>query len=90
MVISEHVVNPWRTEGSVAARFMQVVYTLLGFTFFMCEMQRHTGQFLREAGEWETFDLKYYGAKDAVPFLVGELIKKHGSMDRSYAEALKE
>jgi SAM-dependent methyltransferase len=78
MVVCEHVVNPWRTEGSVPARFMQMVYTLGGWPFFMggCELQRHTLEFLREAGEWEKFDLKFVGPKDGIPFVVGELVKK--------------
>jgi SAM-dependent methyltransferase len=77
MVICEHVVNPWRTEGKVMARIMQVVYTLLGWPFFMggCQLQRHTELFLREAGEWEKFDLQYVAPKDAIPFVVGDLIK---------------
>jgi SAM-dependent methyltransferase len=92
MVICEHVANPWRTEGTMPARFMQLVYTILGWPFFMggCELQRHTSEFLRDAGEWDHFELKYFGAKDAIPFVVGELIKKHGSLDKSYAEAVKE
>lgn len=78
MVICEHVANPWRTEGRIAARFMQMVYTALGWPFFMagCKIQRHTLEHLRDAGEWERFDLKYYGADMVVPFIVGELIKK--------------
>jgi SAM-dependent methyltransferase len=94
MVICEHVANPWRTEGRVAARFMQLVYTLLGWPFFMggCELQRHTPDYLRDAGEWDKYDLKYYGPKDAIPFLVGELIKKgHPEAgELTYAEAVKE
>ncbi|KAJ4994491.1 hypothetical protein SVAN01_00320 [Stagonosporopsis vannaccii] len=89
MVICEHVVNPWRTEGRLLARLMQVVYTLLGWPFFMggCQLQRHTPEYLRNAGEWDKFDLKYYGPKDAIPFVVGELIKKGG---KSYAQVVKE
>ena len=77
MVICEHVVNPWRTEGRVMARIMQLVYTVLGWPFFLggCNLQRHTEVFLREAGEWEKFELQYVGEKDVVPFVVGELIK---------------
>ncbi|KAH7398956.1 S-adenosyl-L-methionine-dependent methyltransferase [Phaeosphaeria sp. MPI-PUGE-AT-0046c] len=92
MVICEHVVSPWRTDGAMLARLMQVVYTLLGWPFFMggCELQRHTPEYLRDAGEWDQFELKYYGPKDTIPFVVGELIKKHGSLDKSYAEAVKE
>jgi SAM-dependent methyltransferase len=89
MVICEHVANPWRTEGSLPARLMQVVYTLAGWPFFMggCELQRHTPELLRNAGEWDKFDLKYYGPKDVIPFVVGELVKKG---EKSYAEVVKE
>ncbi|CAI6257731.1 unnamed protein product [Periconia digitata] len=78
MVICEHVVNPWRTEGRLAARLMQVVYTIAGWPFFMggCELQRHTPECLREAGEWDSFKLEYVAPKDAIPFVVGELVKK--------------
>lgn len=78
MVVCEHVANPWRTEGRLAARLMQVVYTIAGWPFFMggCELQRHTVEFLGEAGEWESFGLEYVGAKDTIPFVVGELVKK--------------
>jgi SAM-dependent methyltransferase len=92
MVICEHVANPWRTEGDTAARFMQLVFTLLGWPFLMggCELQRHTMDYLRDAGEWDKFDLKYYAPRDVVPFVVGELTKKHGSHDKSYAAVVKE
>ncbi|KAH7075653.1 S-adenosyl-L-methionine-dependent methyltransferase [Paraphoma chrysanthemicola] len=92
MVVCEHVANPWRTEGAMPARLMQAVYTLLGWPFFMggCELQRHTLDYLRDAGEWDQFELKYYGPRDVIPFVVGELIKKHASLDKSYAAAVKE
>lgn len=78
MVICEHVVNPWRAEGSVAARFMQIVFTVLGWPFFMggCALQRHTVEFLRRAGEWEKFDLEFVAPKDVLPWALGELVKK--------------
>jgi SAM-dependent methyltransferase len=78
MVICEHVVNPWRTKGSMLARFMQFVYTVLGWPFFMggCELQRHTADYLRDAGEWKEFNLEYVEPKSAIPFVVGELIKQ--------------
>lgn len=77
MVVCEHVVNPWRSEGRLLARVMQVVFTVLGWPFFMggCELQRHTPEFLREAGEWKKFDLKYVEPATTIPFIVGELIK---------------
>ncbi|KAL5398782.1 hypothetical protein PMIN02_001157 [Paraphaeosphaeria minitans] len=78
MVICEHVVNPWQTEGSIAARVMQFVYATMGWSFFLggCEMQRDTREYLREAGEWETFQLQYVQPENVVPYVVGELIKK--------------
>ncbi|KAF2730505.1 hypothetical protein EJ04DRAFT_444990 [Polyplosphaeria fusca] len=80
MVICEHVAVPWRTEGSLAARFVQIVTTLLGWPFFVgCELQRHTLDHLREAAGsegWEKFDLQYVEPKTMVPFIVGELRKK--------------
>ncbi|KAF2263180.1 S-adenosyl-L-methionine-dependent methyltransferase [Lojkania enalia] len=81
MVICEHVVNPWRTEGRIAARAMQLFYTLLGWPFFMggCELQRHTFDYLKEAaGEegWASFNLQYIEPKTTVPFIVGELKKR--------------
>lgn len=92
MVVCEHVANPWRTEGRLLARLAQVAYTLIGWPFFMggCELQRKTYDALRDAGEWDQFDLKYYRADEALPFIVGELIKKGDTMDKSYAEAVKE
>lgn len=77
MVVCEHVINPWRTEGRYLARAFQAVYTLMGWPFFMggCELQRHTEEYLKRAGEWKKFDLKYYEQRSCVPFIVGELIK---------------
>ncbi|KAF2866064.1 hypothetical protein BDV95DRAFT_584815 [Massariosphaeria phaeospora] len=78
MVICEHVVNPWRTEGRFFARLSQLAFTLLGWPLFMggCELQRHTVDYLKDAGEWDLFDLKYYQPRDPIPFVVGELKKK--------------
>ncbi|KAF2850914.1 hypothetical protein T440DRAFT_74646 [Plenodomus tracheiphilus IPT5] len=91
MVICEHVVNPWSTEGRLLARLAQIVYTLFGWSFVMgnCELQRPTYDYLRDAGEWDQFDLKYYRTKEALPFIVGELIKKGETAEESHAEAIK-
>jgi hypothetical protein len=47
-------------------------------SFFIggCELQRDTLEYLRDAGEWDKFDLKNYTPKDVTPFIVGELIKE--------------
>ncbi|ORY18841.1 hypothetical protein BCR34DRAFT_621323 [Clohesyomyces aquaticus] len=82
MVVCEHVVNPWRTpEGSVVGRLAQVVYTLLGWPFFMggCELQRHTPEFLTEAAGkdgWASESFEYVEPTNAFPFYVGELRKR--------------
>lgn len=81
MVICEHVVNPWRSEGSMLARIAQLVYTLLGWPFFMggCELQRHTEVYLKDAAGpqgWDKFELQYVEPKFAIPFIVGELRKR--------------
>jgi SAM-dependent methyltransferase len=91
MVICEHVVNPWRTEGRAIARLMQLMYTILGWPFFLggCNLQRHTEIFLREAGEWEKFDLQYVGPQDCIPFVTGELIKAGKPEPKTNKPALK-
>ncbi|KAF2470643.1 uncharacterized protein BDR25DRAFT_303693 [Lindgomyces ingoldianus] len=81
MVICEHVVNPWRSEGSILARLAQFVYTAMGWPFFMggCELQRRTPEYLREAAGkegWAQFQLEYVDPKVAVPFVIGELRKR--------------
>jgi SAM-dependent methyltransferase len=81
MVICEHVVNPWATEGSYLGRVMQIVITVLGWPFFMggCEVQRNTLEYLKQAaGEegWDKFDLQYVEPRGTIPFIVGELRKK--------------
>lgn len=77
MVVCEHVVVPWRTEGTLLARGFQALYSILGWPFFMggCELQRHTEEYLKNAGEWKKFELKYVDPHVAIPFIVGELIK---------------
>ncbi|RMZ82027.1 hypothetical protein DV737_g2294, partial [Chaetothyriales sp. CBS 132003] len=52
LLFCEHVVNPWRTtKGSLLARALQTVYSLLGWTFFVgnCHLTRSTAQVLVNA-----------------------------------------
>ncbi|KAF2016974.1 hypothetical protein BU24DRAFT_420017 [Aaosphaeria arxii CBS 175.79] len=74
LVVCEHVVN----QRSAFARGMQMLYMLLGWSFFMggCELQRDTERFLREAGEWERVEIEQVGSMDTIPYIVGELFKK--------------
>ncbi|KAL1605317.1 hypothetical protein SLS60_004865 [Paraconiothyrium brasiliense] len=89
MIICEHVVNTWRTEGCIDARVTQSVYSILRWSFFLggCEMQRHTCKLLREVGEWESFQLQYVEPKSVVPFVVGELIKKLRQLALQYPKS---
>lgn len=81
LIVCEHVVNPWRTEGSYVGRFMQFAYTVLGWPFFMggCELQRHTPEWVNEAAGpdgWEKVQVRYVEQKTVIPFWVGELRKR--------------
>ncbi|KAF1978092.1 hypothetical protein BU23DRAFT_587132 [Bimuria novae-zelandiae CBS 107.79] len=78
VVVRGHFANPWRTEGSIVGSAMQFLYSVAGWSFFLggCELQRHTAEFLREAGEWDKIQLQCEDPKGVIPFVVGELIKK--------------
>ncbi|OCK85736.1 hypothetical protein K432DRAFT_377384 [Lepidopterella palustris CBS 459.81] len=81
MIVCEHVINPWQESGSVLARVMQVVYTVLGWPFFMgnCHVDRDTKKYLQEAAGkdgWASVKLEYVEPKTAIPFVVGELVKR--------------
>lgn len=83
MLVCEHVVNPWTTrKGSMLARGFQVLYTLLGWSFFMgdCHMNRDTGKILREVAEgdggWESVDLDSHFEWSTLPYVSGVLVKR--------------
>ncbi|KAK5204152.1 hypothetical protein LTR41_010124 [Exophiala xenobiotica] len=77
LMVVEHIRNPWTKNGSVLGRFMQILYTLLGWTFFLagCEMGRDTASSLRKAGNWEAVELKTNFEWSALPYLSGTLTK---------------
>ncbi|KAF2749045.1 hypothetical protein M011DRAFT_466162 [Sporormia fimetaria CBS 119925] len=77
LVVCEHVVNPWKTEGRFVARALQWVYSVMGWPFFMggCELQRDTEDYLRRGGVWKRVSLGYVEPETTIPFIVGELIK---------------
>lgn len=84
LLVCEHVVNPWTTKkGSIISRGFQVLYTMLGWSFFMgdCHMNRDTGKFLREVakadGGWESVELEPHFGWSTLPYVSGELVKKN-------------
>jgi SAM-dependent methyltransferase len=79
LMVVEHIKNPWRTKGSLLGRLAQIVYHLLGWTFFLggCEMNRDTPTVLRRAAAWEAVELKTYFEWSALPYVAGTLTKKY-------------
>jgi len=77
LMVVEHIKNPWTKNGSIAGRLMQILYTALGWTFFLagCDMNRDTAVALRGAGAWEAVDLKTHFEWAALPYLSGTLTK---------------
>ncbi|KIW59515.1 hypothetical protein PV05_03959 [Exophiala xenobiotica] len=77
LMVVEHIRNPWTKNGSVLGRFMQILYTVLGWTFFLagCEMGRDTASSLKKAGQWEAVELKTNFEWSALPYLSGTLTK---------------
>ncbi|KAL2372554.1 hypothetical protein RJ035_003427 [Blastomyces gilchristii] len=93
LVVCEHVRNGWsiccgrmrgREGASIVARFMQVVYTLLGWEFFMgdCHLNRDTERVLREVAEeagdggWEKVDVQRWFEWSVLPYVAGTLVKR--------------
>lgn len=84
MLICEHVMNPWWTrKGSMIARGLQLVYSLLGWSFFMgdCSMNRDTGKILKdvasEDGGWEYVELDSHFGWSPMSYVSGMLVKKN-------------
>jgi SAM-dependent methyltransferase len=78
LMVVEHIKNPWTKNGSIVARGMQIVYHLLGWTFFLagCEMNRDTPAVLRKAAPWDAVELKTHFLWSALPYVSGTLTKK--------------
>ena len=81
-VIFEHVINPWTTgSGSVVGRACQLIYTMLGWTFFVgdCRLGRDTANMLREVGEkrggWEKIEVRSGTQRTVLPFVFGVFVK---------------
>jgi SAM-dependent methyltransferase len=82
MLICEHVVNPWPNGGSLIAAFLQRVYMWMGWSFWLggCCLDRDTEGILmdvaKDDGGWEKVQLRSPESCTAIPFIVGELVKK--------------
>ncbi|OAX80915.1 hypothetical protein ACJ72_04744, partial [Emergomyces africanus] len=96
LVVCEHVRNGWsvcgggggggerRKRGSFVARFVQVLYTLMGWEFFMgdCHLNRDTERVLREVAEeaghggWEKVDVQRWFEWSVLPYVAGTLVKR--------------
>jgi SAM-dependent methyltransferase len=80
LVVCEHVVQPYPKGGDIIAKFMQKLYMLAGWWFWLggCCLDRDTEQVLRNVGGpggWKEVKLKFLGYQAAIPYIVGELIK---------------
>lgn len=83
LLVCEHVINPWRTpKGSSIARFMQQLYMLLGWKFFVgnCHLTRDTRKALTDAakpyGGWAEIDFDINFTWTAIPYASGTLVKR--------------
>lgn len=80
LLICEHTVNLWRTkEGSLFTRFVQSLYMLMGWSFFVgdCSLTRDIEDALRAAPErWESVKLERHFGKAVLPYVAGTLVKK--------------
>ncbi|KAK2739456.1 hypothetical protein FQN57_006585 [Myotisia sp. PD_48] len=84
LLVCEHVINPWTTpKGSVLGRLVQVIYSTLGWSFFLgdCHMNRDTERTLKRVAEadggWESFDMEGAFGWGPLPYVSGVLVKKH-------------
>jgi SAM-dependent methyltransferase len=84
-LIVEHVVNPWRItsrKGSFLARVLQIVYSWLGWSFFIgdCHLDRDTTAYLKAAAEkdggWERIELEHRFELSCLPYISGVLVKR--------------
>lgn len=83
LLICEHVVNPWPAKGgSLVGRMFQLLYTVLGWTYFFggCHLSRDTIGLLYKAAEvdggWGAVELQRDQDWAALPFVTGTFLKK--------------
>ncbi|KAJ5451126.1 hypothetical protein N7491_000308 [Penicillium cf. griseofulvum] len=83
LLVTEHVVNPWRrAKGSLVGRVVQGIYQILGWSWYIgdCCLDRDTEVVLRAAadvdGGWERVELERSFEWSAMPYISGVLVKK--------------
>jgi len=83
MLICEHVVNPWPNGGSLIAAFLQRIYMMMFWSFWLggCCLDRDTERILmnvaKDDGGWEKVKISPVETWTVIPFIVGELVKKN-------------
>lgn len=89
LLVCEHTLNPWGTasrpnkaKGSALALFLQYVYHLCGWTYFVgdCHLTRDIRKVLIEAtgekGGWESVQLQESFPWACLPYVSGVLTKR--------------
>lgn len=81
-VVCEHVVNDDDTGGSLVGRYLQHLYTALGWSFLLdgCNLRRDTTAMLMKAAEpdggWAEVNLKKVDKWSVIPHISGYCVKK--------------
>ncbi|KAH8702425.1 S-adenosyl-L-methionine-dependent methyltransferase [Talaromyces proteolyticus] len=84
IIVVEHVVNPfpWQKGASAIARVSQLLFTLLGWSYFVgdCRLDRDTMSYLCKAadqdGGWGKVELEQRFLWSAMPYIAGTLTKR--------------
>ncbi|KAH8901595.1 hypothetical protein GQ53DRAFT_815054 [Thozetella sp. PMI_491] len=82
LIFYEHIANPWPGRGaSIVGYILQKFWLAAGWNLMMggCELNRDTVSALKKApaghGMWKKTDIVYWDTWNAVPFVVGEMVK---------------
>ena len=82
MLVCEHVINPWRRNGSLVARMLQWVYMKAGWSYFVgdCCLDRDLKtellQAARNDGGWGKVELEEHFLWSSMPYVSGTLTRK--------------
>jgi len=80
LLLCEHVVQPYPNGGDFVAKRFQQLFMLLGWWFWLggCCLDRDTAQIVQKVagdGGWKEVKLNFLGRQEAIPYIVGELVK---------------
>lgn len=84
MLVCEHIVNRWpqSPKGGFIGMAIQLCLTTLGWTYVLdgCQLRRETDKVLKmiaqKDGGWAKENLEFVDEWGAVPFVMGELVKR--------------